>query len=100
MIKTLPLDELEKYSDNIYELIIALAKRARQINAQRQANKVKLEEPPSEGEVEAELLESYEFPEVRTVEKYPKPTMQALKELLGGKLKIKYPEEKFDTLES
>ena len=32
MVSTIPLNEIEKHADNIYEAIIILAKRARQIN--------------------------------------------------------------------
>jgi DNA-directed RNA polymerase subunit K/omega len=90
MINTLPLSELEKYTSNIYEAIIVLAKRARQINdeqKQLQANETEEEYNEfDEEEGEIEVVKTDYVP-------LPKPTTLALNELLSGKIKFEYREE-------
>lgn len=91
MIDTLPLNQLEKYTSNIYEAIIVLAKRARQINdEQKQAlmNESDEEEYEEFDEEEGEI----EVPKTNYVP-LPKPTTLALSELLSGKIKFEYGED-------
>lgn len=86
MITTLPLDEFEKHADNIYEAIIVLAKRARQINdEQKQLLHQEVEEDYDdydEGLLEIKPNEDYV--------KLPKPTTIALEEFLNGKIEFGY----------
>lgn len=91
MSRTISLNDLEKLSNNIYEAIVVIAKRAKQIN----------EEQKSIDEIETEMeesLDNYDEDEVaegdeeveRKVIKLPKPTEIAITELLAGKIKWDY----------
>lgn len=88
MINTLSLREIESHADNIYEAIIVLAKRARQINDEQ---KLLLQR-----ETEYDNYDNYDedgydavTPDIDYL-KLPKPTTLALGELLSGKLKFSY----------
>jgi DNA-directed RNA polymerase subunit K/omega len=82
-------EDFKDLADNIYEAIIAIAKRARQIgDAQKkeidkQIGTLELaeqpeEEPPDEDVPEPEFYH------------YEKPTVSAMKEMADGRLKIEY----------
>lgn len=90
MIKTLPLEELKKNVSTIYEAVEAISKRARQINSMRKAQ-IPFVENMDDGD---DLFEEINF-ETRTqvFEKKEKPVHQSIRELMEGKLEIKYPEE-------
>ncbi len=91
MAETLPLDELEKYADNVYEAIVMIAKRARQIND--------LQKRRMEKEMEA-ILQNTTFDDENVSQdvvdhqylKLPNPTTIALQEMMEGKLARDYPE--------
>lgn len=90
MVKTLPLSELEKYSENIYEAVMAIAKRARQINEEQKAKmdlpietEGEYEDYEEEGDKEAEEQKEQRVEEL-------KPTKLALEEMLQGKLRYEY----------
>jgi DNA-directed RNA polymerase subunit K/omega len=95
-IKTLEIKELESKAKNVYEAIVVLSKRARQINEetklefqQRIENLVALPGNPDEVEDVAnpdQLKISLEF------EKRPKPTEQAIEELMNDQLEHRYKE--------
>ncbi len=91
MIKTLPLDEIEKHAENIYEAIVVMAKRARQINDEqkellRKEYESEFEEFDSEdGEEERKPRDDYP--------RLPKPTTLALEEFLAGKLQYEYKQD-------
>ncbi len=93
MIKTLPLKELEKYTSNIYEAIIVLAKRARQINDEQKQTLVNEADEEfeefDEDEGEIEVVKTDYVP-------LPKPTTLALNELLAGRIKFEYREQEQD----
>ncbi len=85
MAETLPLDSLEKHAKNVYEAIILIAKRARQIN--------ELQKQVLDSEAEAySQAEEYDEEGINTdiVEhqflRLPKPSTIALQEFLEGKL--------------
>jgi DNA-directed RNA polymerase subunit K/omega len=92
-LNPIDLRSIDANASNIYEAIIASAKRARQINTE---NKIEfnallstIPQTQSEDENEdldnpAQLKMSLDF------EKRPKPHQQALKELLDGKLEFEY----------
>ncbi len=91
MSSTISLKDLEKFSNNIYEAIVVIAKRAKQIN----------EEQKSIIDIETEMEESLDNydedeetegqeEEERKVIKLPKPTEIAIKEMLAGKIKWDY----------
>lgn len=95
-IKTLEIKELESKAKNVYEAIVVLSKRARQINEetklefqQRIENLVALPGNPDEVEDVAnpdQLKVSLEF------EKRPKPTEEAIEELMNDQLEYRYKE--------
>ncbi len=88
MITTLPLKEIEKHADNIYEAIIILAKRARQINNQQKQTLFQEQEyePYDDFEEEDDEVNGSEINYV----KFPKPTNIALEEFLSGQIEFKY----------
>lgn len=91
MIKTLPINEFEDRADNIYEAIIVLAKRARQIN---DLQKQEL----SQGEYDDEYDDFddddiIEEPREIKYEKLPKPSSVALDDFFGQKLTYEYREK-------
>ena len=85
MAETLPLDEFEKHATNIYEAIVMIAKRARQINElqkrilDNEAEAISQTEEFDDEGINADIIE-------RQFLKLPKPTTIALNELLEGKL--------------
>jgi len=94
-IKPIDIEELTSKAKNIHEAIVAISRRARQINEemkiefnQRIATFVqKTESENEENDVNPDQLRvSLEF------EKRPKPTDIALEELLAGKLQWRYRE--------
>ena len=88
MIKTMSIKDLETKATNIYEAIIVIAKRARQINdEQRQMTSSEKEYdedyddyPDEEGIIQAN--ESFV--------NLPKPALVSLEEFMDGKLKHDY----------
>jgi DNA-directed RNA polymerase omega subunit len=95
MVSTIALDDLEKYVENVYEAIVVIAKRARQINDEQ---KQVIEEEMQLGEELLPPSEEYDEDEVdkraleRDFPKLPKPTKIAVHEMLDGKLKFEYVE--------
>lgn len=95
-IKTLEIKELEAKAANVYEAIVVLSKRSRQINEetklefqQRIENLVALPSSPDEVEDVAnpdQLKVSLEF------EKRPKATEEAIEELMNDQLVHRYKE--------
>lgn len=92
MIKTLSIRELEAKADNIYEAIIVLAKRARQLNADQKQEMVHERESDEDYDV-------YIEEEVNTAmdieyQQLPKPSALALEEYLSGQVTFDYqPDE-------
>ena len=95
-IKTLEIKELESKAKNVYEAIVVLSKRSRQINEetklefqQRLENIVALPTSPDEVEdaVNPDQMKiSLEF------EKRPKPTEEAIDELMSDQIEHHYKE--------
>jgi len=95
MLSTLPLEELEKYTQNIYEAIIVIAKRARQINLEQKKLVASDEDNDSPYDDYGEEEFEKKTQDYRNEKfKLPKPTTIALKEFLEGKLQFNYPEKK------
>lgn len=93
MSSTIPLSELEKLSSNLYEAIVVIAKRARQINEEQKSLidiETEMDESMDDYDVDAE--EEMEEPEEvkRKIIKLPKPTEIAIQEMLSGKIKWDY----------
>ena len=97
-IKSVEITELESKAANVYEAIVVLSKRARQINEETKIEfNQRLEtisilpssSNPEEEEPDAnpdQLRISLEF------EKRPKPTEEAIREMLNDELKFRYKE--------
>ena len=97
-IKSVEISELESKAANVYEAIVVLSKRARQINEETKIEfSQRLEtisvlpssSNPEEEEPDAnpdQLRISLEF------EKRPKPTEEAIREILNDELKFRYKE--------
>jgi DNA-directed RNA polymerase subunit K/omega len=96
-IKTLEIKELESKAANVYEAIVVLSKRARQINDevkvefhQRIENLVAI---PSAGEeVDEEVSNPDQLKVSLEFEKRPKPTEEAIDELMTDQLEHRYKE--------
>ena len=91
MSSTLPLEKLEDFGGNLYEAIVIIAKRARQIN-EEQKSMIEIETDMDDSmdsyddEEEIEEMEEVE----RKIIKLPKPTEIAIQEMLSGKIKWDY----------
>lgn len=87
MTSTLDFSKLTRKSDDIYELVVAASKRARQIAALRIAR----DPLPTLGEGEEETFEvTPEEIDDRDWDSVEKPTTAALNELIAGKLEYRY----------
>lgn len=91
-IEPIDLREIDKYSANIYEAIIAASKKARIINDETKIEfKADLETIPQNNDDENEDIYNPQQMKISLeYEKRPKPHLQALNELLEGKLKYEY----------
>ncbi len=98
-IKPLDIDQMTKSAENIYEAIVVLLKRARQINEEMKIEfnqriemlQSRIFEPEEETEQPQtnpdQILVAKEF------EQRPKPTEIAIRELMGKKINYRYKEE-------
>jgi DNA-directed RNA polymerase omega subunit len=92
MVETISLDEIEKHAENVYEAIVMIAKRARQINDEQK--RVMEMELSADEEVEDSFDEEQPSePVEQSYVRLPKPTRIALQEMLAGKLKAEYDNE-------
>ena len=94
MIGTLSMSDLEKYSDNIYEAIIVISKRARQINVE-QKQYIEREAGIDDSIVndgDDEIFDRDMIDEDKII-RLPKPTELAIKEMIEGKLKYDYGDD-------
>ena len=87
-------NELEAPTENIYEAISIIAKRANQINGDLKKELVdKLEEFATYNDSLEEVFENKEQIEVsKFYERLPKPTAMAVEEWLNGKVYFRTPE--------
>lgn len=87
-------NEIEAPTENIYEAISIIAKRANQINGDLKRELVdKLEEFATYNDSLEEVFENKEQIEVsKFYERLPKPTAIALEEWLNGKVYYRTPE--------
>jgi DNA-directed RNA polymerase subunit K/omega len=91
MAETLSLEALEKYADNIYEAIVIISKRARQINEfQKKMLENQYETIANDDDFDDEGV-SRDLVDHQYI-KLPNPTSIALKEMLEGKLEKGYPD--------
>lgn len=95
MLSTLRLDELVKSTENVYEAIIIIAKRARQINAeQKKLQDLEEESDSLNDDFSDEEIDRRHQEYKRDTNRPPKPTTVALNEFMEGKLSFDYPEKK------
>ena len=93
-IQTLDLKSLEIQTDNIYEACLVIAKRAREINAGRIAER-KEKEILEESGYDQELdIYDREFMEGIEHEREINPTVIAQDQLMQGRIKYRYVSEK------
>jgi DNA-directed RNA polymerase subunit K/omega len=94
-ISPIDLREIDKRSDNAYEAIIVASKRAKQLNDE---NKIEFNAlistiPENTTEDENEDIDNpAQLKIALELEKRPKPHVQALHELLDGKVDYEYKE--------
>jgi len=92
-ITPIDLRDIDKRAENVYEAIIVAGKRARQVNVD---NKIEfnamINTIPSYGENEEaeDVTNPVQLKMAIEFEKKPKPHLQALNELLDGKVNFKY----------
>ena len=92
MIKTLPIHEFDDMADNIYEAIIVLSKRARQINdLQKQELSLGREYDDEYDDFRDE--EIIEDPSETKYEKLPKPASVALEDFFAKRFRYEYREK-------
>jgi len=90
MIETIHFSELTRRSDDLFELVVAAAKRTRQINSLRIAKNPL----PTLNEDEEETFdETPEEEDLTDWDSIEKPTTLALNEMLSGNLNYKYAGE-------
>lgn len=92
MIDTLSVRDLEAKAANIYEAIIVLSKRARQINSEQ---KLLLQRERGYDDDDYEIFEDDNTPAEPDEEylKLPKPSALAIEEYLAGNLRPVYRQE-------
>lgn len=96
MIRTLPITQIEKVAETVYEACIIIAKRARQINAEQRQKLMREREFDEDyegyGEDEGEQIIATDIDFLNL----PKPTSLALEEFMAGKIEYSYREEEED----
>ena len=92
---TRDLRELDKETDNLYESIVIMSKRANQIsNNIKEELHQKLSEFASSNDNLEEVFENREQIEIsKHYEKMPKPTLIAVSEFLDGKVYYRNPQK-------
>ncbi|MBU2444931.1 MAG: DNA-directed RNA polymerase subunit omega [Bacteroidetes bacterium] len=92
-LKPVDVKELEKHAENIYESIVVISKRARQINDDMKIeyNKRVAEIPGINQLDEQEEIENPDQIRIsKELEKQGKSTERALKEFLNGEVEFRY----------
>ena len=95
-IEPVDLREIDKEAANIYEAIIVAAKRARQVNDEQKMEfnaLLSTVTPPATGEEEGEDIQNpAQLKIALELEGREKPHIEAVKELLDGKVEYEYKE--------
>lgn len=94
-IKPVDIEELTSKAKNVHEAIVAMSKRARQINEEIKIEfnqRVEMFAPKTDVENEENDINPDQLKVSLEFEKRPKPTDIALEELLAGKLTWRYKE--------
>ena len=92
------LNDFDKETDNIYESLVILSKRANQIAVElKEELSDKIKEFSVSQEVSDEICENKEQIELaRHYEQLPKPSLLATQEFLNGQVYFRLPEENED----
>ncbi|MDZ7294164.1 MAG: DNA-directed RNA polymerase subunit omega [candidate division KSB1 bacterium] len=93
MLYQIALEDIEKHAESVYEAVVIIAKRARQINDE-QKQLVEREMRELMADTKDDLLDDDQprEPIHRPFMRLPRPTTQALQEFLEGKLRYTYVE--------
>lgn len=91
MVKTIDLQIIHTFADNIYEAIITVARRARQINDEQSVYYERESDFEEGGDFDDDELERINPDEVGV--SLPKPSRVALEEFLDGNLAKEYVDE-------
>ena len=94
-LRTLDVDQLADNADNIYETVVVLSKRSRQLSAR---GKAELDEKLAYYEGFSSDMENLRMQEEQArvsldYEKKPKPTEIAINELLKNEIYFRHPNE-------
>ncbi len=97
-IRALDYDKIRHQSQNIYEIVAALSRRAKEINEQQRAEleeklapfKAKIRNPANEGEADKVFPEQIAISQ--KYERLPKPTILAIEEYEQQKFTFDYRE--------
>lgn len=94
-LRTLDVDQLADKADNIYETVVVLSKRSRQLSARMKAE---LDEKLAYYEGFSSDMENLRMQEEQArvsldYEKKPKPTEVAIDELLNSEIYFRHPNE-------
>jgi DNA-directed RNA polymerase omega subunit len=88
------IEELSKKTDNIYESVVVMCKRARQIiNEQKLQIDMEKDHVNGNDNLESEDFEDVEIDRealMKEHKKYPKPSKLAIKEMVKGKTQFEY----------
>jgi len=94
-IKPVDIEELTSKAKNVHEAIVAMSKRARQVNEETKIEfnqRIEMFAPKTEVEGEENDINPDQLKVSLEFEKRPKPTDTALDELLQTKLEWRYKE--------
>jgi len=93
-VQTIDIKKLLEYVENTYEAVVVAAKRARQINDELRMELNQRLEPIVTKETEDDTIMNQDKLNLSLdFEKREKPTTQALKEIIDGKIEFRYKED-------
>ena len=96
-MEKLSFDELFKGTDNIYESVVVMAKRAQQINNEQKLEiEMNMETPPVSENKENEDFDEVEIDRealMREHKKFPKPSRLAIQEMTEQQIAFRYKEK-------
>ncbi len=94
-LQPLDLTVIDSHAENIYEAIVVLSNRARQINEEMKISlNQELEAFTTRGDSDEEVESNPEQTRISIeFEKLPKPTQKAVEDLMGERVSYRYKEE-------
>ncbi len=93
-LKTIDIDKFGSLADNLYEAVVIVSKRARQINDEMKMELNQRLAPVIEKETEDDTIMNQDKLEISLeFEKREKPTIQAVNEMLNNELTFRYRDE-------